>query len=190
MRIFLTVLLGLLAPVAVVGGGLVAETVSHDNLTDEVVDRVEATYPGWRITDSNVRGRPYVVSAAQDRVSTAYVDLAVREGSASLLVQELDLATDVAERTALFVTVPYPAPATPVAGPNEISPRARVGGQVVTFSARLQGERLRVGASAGPSPRSVDLPGFAGMRIARTPVATDRGVVVELEARRVPLRRA
>lgn len=182
------VVLPLLIPAVLAGGVVAAEAGSGAWLERDLRSAVATVLPDARVTDTNVRGRPWVMSRLDNRISTAYVDLAAGDGVVErrLLVQELDLDSGRAEHLRYFVTIPYAegVAGTPVTDEvGAFTDRAKVNGTEVTYRARLSGGAIRVTTSSGPAPRSVAAPALDGMELAGEPSATESGILVELVSR-------
>jgi hypothetical protein len=181
---------------AVVGiGAVAAEKSAHSSLDGDLRSAVARVLPGERVQETNVRGRPYLVSRLEDRVSTAYVSLVpdARAVERTLLVQELDLATGRARQLRYFVTLPYAAGARGVPvrdSAGAYTDRASVDGRRVRYSAALDGDTVRVSASSGSSPKAVKSLQVKGMHLVGKPAAKEGGVLVELVAADVPTRRS
>lgn len=191
------ILVGLAAPALLIGGVTAAETASAASLNKDLISRIEATLPGTEVTSVNLRGRPYLVSRNNDLVSTAYVDLRTgnERASTELLVQNLDLDTNQAERVQVLLRFPYPSPAEPVLNPDgSFTAAAVVGGEIVTYRAHFARGAVQVFAEGGERPepaRAPELPGLelvGGSPARPSALATEDGILVTLRAEGLEMR--
>lgn len=171
------------------GAGLVAaEHAAGSSLDTDVRDRVEALAPDGRVTDANVRGRPYLLSRTEDQVSTAYVEIAPTQGRKRhmVLVQDLDLEAERAQTVRTFVWLPYPsAGTTPITTKDgAFTEKARVNGQPVRFDASYDGKQIIPSARGGAAPEPVSIKAPRNSTVAGVS-AMDTGLAVELSARDV-----
>lgn len=187
------VIVPLVLPVLLVGGGLASEQLAKSNLEDDVRTAVSALYPDERVSSMNVRGRPYVVSSLNGEVSTAYVELAPgRDVERTLLVQELRPEDREVGRSRLFVTVPYgdDDQGTPqLTRDRAYTDRAAVDGRTVTYRASIDGRELTV-RDDGVDRMRTTLPEGTSWKVVGKPAAKELGVLVEVEADDVRLPRA
>lgn len=187
------VIVPLVLPLLLVGGGLASEQLAKRTLEDDVRTAVTSLYPEERVSSMNVRGRPYVVSSLNGEVSTAYVELAPgRDARRQLLVQELRPDEGKVGRSRMFVTLPYAdgQQGKPQLTRNDAyTDRATVDGRTVTYRASVDGRTLTVRGTGVDRLRTA-LPEGTSWSMVGTPAATERGVLVEVEADEVRLPRA
>lgn len=172
-----------------VGGLLAAENLAHKNLDTELRVAVSEVAPEKDIRDTNVRGRPYLVSAYRDEISTAYVEMAAPHGAKRerLLVQNLDLGTHRAEAVRTIVEVAYPASEADLAeNAKANSPTLAGQGRTVTYDARLRDGTLIIGADGGASPEPIMIDPVNGSSVTHVQ-ATKEGLIVNIAAKDVQL---
>ncbi|NHN57073.1 hypothetical protein G9U51_14980 [Calidifontibacter sp. DB0510] len=187
-------LIPLAVPAIAVGGALGAESYAKSSLTTDLRSELARVAPDAKVSSVDLRGRPYLVSRADNTVSTAYVDVTPtgRIAERTLLVQNLRLEGGRIERLTNLVTVPYAdgARATPVlTAEGAYTDRGTVDGRTVTYAARWEGGRLTVSANRGPAPQPVTVQAPQGSRVVNVS-ATKTGVLVELAADNVSVPRS
>ena len=188
----LLIIAPLLTVIALVGGLLIAENRAHESLDAELREAVSEVAPAKDIRETNVRGRPYLVSAYHHEVSTAYVEMAAPQGAKRerLLVQNLDLGTHRAGAVRTIVEVAYPASEADLAkNAKANSPTLSGKGRKVTYEARLNDGAMIIDADGGASPEPIAIHAVDGSKVTHVQ-ATKEGLVVNLVARDVSLPRA
>lgn len=133
---------------------------------------------GVEPTSIEVRGRPYLMYAAQDRADLTYVDTTPATGTNKdqLLVHRL--VDGDADRLTRFITFDYPSEAISIKeSDGSFSNSATIGGTAVTFSAETDAAAVRMFAD-GREAEEVSLPQSASVRNVS---ATDCGDGVEVE---------
>lgn len=147
---------------AAIPATMVAENRAHSNLDQQLRAFVATVYPGVKVQDTNVRGRPYLLSQYKHIVSTAYVEVTGPADGARrvLLIKELDLRTGVAQRVHSLVTVPYPTGSPkPVLETTPDRSQVVFDGELVTYQAAIREGRLRITtAEHGDDPRFAPQP--------------------------------
>lgn len=174
---------------ALVIGLFVAENVAHDDLESELRVAVRDLAPAEDIRETNVRGRPYLLSAYREAISTAYVEVAAPAGAtrARLLVQELDLDTHDALAVRTFIEVAYPDSEAPLAAnASETSATLTGQGRSVTYGARVSDDAVVFSAEGGATPLAVPLALAPGSEVVAVTAAKD-ALMVEIVARDVSL---
>jgi hypothetical protein len=178
----------LAVPTVLLGGVAYAEQESASSLTRELTNWVESSLPEVEVGDINLRGRPYIVSERNHEVSTAYVNVSVpgSTGDVQLIVQNLDLDTDRANRVRVFATVPYKQPGRPIkTADGVLTPRAIINGKEVRVRATMRDDRITATASDGTTIGTIKVPHLRGLKIDQAALATDNGVMVGLVATHV-----
>lgn len=126
-----------------------------------------------------VHGRPFILSAIEDKVDLTYVDLAPAPGTNKDQILIHRLAGGRADRLTRFITFDYPQgdvrPITDADG--AFTDQAHVNGKVTTFSGAMKGKTL----SAFGNRRSVGEVALTTKAELLGVSATDKGIVAELE---------
>lgn len=175
------VIIALVVACSIIAGAIGAVVIAESRAGAELESRVTAFLDDCGTVPSSidVRGRPYILSAAQGRVGLTYVDLSPVAGTNKdqLLVHRL--VDGEADRLTRFVTFDYPsADASPVPhADGSYSDVASLNDRKVTFSAAIDDTAVQVLADGRPSGE-IDLPQHASVRGV---AATDDGVLVEVE---------
>ena len=211
-RTVITVLIVLVAPLAL-GGGLVAGAVASDtgateDLEVEMVEHAEGLLPGGRVDAAEVTDTPALVAALRDHVQQTLLAGHSSDGHpVRMIVREYDMPSRHAESVSWYVEGLQLAPGwTAVSSARGVAlneAELLVDGQVVVVSAaaRLEGSTLVVTPDTitvdGAPVSLADAP--APVRTALVPVSTpvplpdagaavgevwfdERGVAVALEA--------
>ncbi|GAA0036178.1 MULTISPECIES: hypothetical protein [Brevibacterium] len=126
-----------------------------------------------------VHGRPFILSAIEDKVDLTYVDLAPAPGTNKDQILIHRLSNGRADRLTRFITFDYPQgdvrPVTDADG--AFTDKARLDGKEVTFTASMKGKTL----SAFGNKRSVGEVKLTTKAELLNVSATDKGIVAELE---------
>lgn len=187
---FKAVIAGLAVPAVLIGGVAVLEASAHNELTQELTTRVEKSVPDSHVVGMNVRGRPYLVSRNQHRISTAYVDVEPGGEAArtQLLVQELNLDTDQTHRIRVFVTFDRPEGMEPVRNADgSFSRKGSLNGKEISFSSTSDGTSVTVTGEGLGTVGTASLPKLKGLELTDTPYVTDDGILVSLAVTNVQL---
>ncbi len=155
---------------AAISGVSIAEARSRAGLDRDLRSFIATAYPDAQIEDTNVRGRPYVISRMDHTVSTAYVEVSGPADGVRrrLLVQNLDLQTGTAQSVQTVVTVPYPAVhSDPVLDTTTDSSQVVLDGELVSYRAEIVEGRLVItttehGADPRFAPAPVDVQSVVG----------------------------
>lgn len=175
------VIIALVVACSLIAGAIGVVVIAESRAGAELESRVTAFLDdcGTAPSSIDVRGRPYILSAAQGHVDLTYVDLAPAAGTNKdqLLVHRL--VDGEADRLTRFVTFDYPSSdATPDPNPDgSYSEVATLDDRKVTFSAATDDTTVQMLADGRPAGE-IDLPQRASVRGV---AATDQGVLVEVE---------
>ncbi|MFI1916819.1 hypothetical protein [Nocardia sp. NPDC020380] len=176
------------------GAGVVTalEVRGGDRQRERVTAVLRQTLPpGSTIAGVDPHGRPFLLAARQDSVSSAYAEVSAPGGQpVRMFLREITPSTQKIGGAAGFVTLSLPEPVAPVTEPDGSSTdRGRYRDAEVRYTAGLHGDLLQVSASdpAAPVPAAMQVALLPGLQPVGVHV-TDRGVMVVLDTDSPPWR--
>lgn len=137
--LIIPLLLIVLAGTAVAGLS-VAESRARVRLDRELRAFISTSYPETQIDETNVRGRPYMLSLRDQMVSTAYVEASGPADGVRrrLVVQNLDLRTGTAQSVRTVLNAPYPETLSkPTLDTTADRSQAVLDGELLTYRAEV-----------------------------------------------------
>lgn len=182
-------IIALSAGFAVLAAGVVTVVALEARSTDVQRERVATALgrivpPDAVVSGISPHGRPFLLAVREDRVSSAYADIAGpgRE-RVQVFLRELVPSTATVSGASSFVTLRFPNVVAPKpASDGSWTDTGLVGDRAVRYRTELRGDVITPLASepGAPTPAPVRIVVLPGQQVVRT-LVSDTGLFVELD---------